>query len=125
MAGAGAALAGLPAASQQRLPVKTDTLSRILSDMCRPGWLISPSSLSPRLAQPHPPPPHTYPRAGVLERGDEHILRDFVDAESRSYSGERFNRFVAELFSRVKALVQRLVYSLWEKKKQKTTHPPA
>ena len=43
----------------------------------------------------------------MLDRGEDHILRDFVDAESRSYSGERFNRFVAELFSRVKALVQR------------------
>ena len=30
--------AGLPATSQQRLPVKADTLSRILGDMCRPGW---------------------------------------------------------------------------------------
>lgn len=41
-----------------------------------------------------------------MDRGDEHTLRDFVDAESRSYSGERFNRFVTELFSRVKSLVQ-------------------
>ncbi len=35
------------------------------------------------------------------------MLRDFVDTESRNYSGERFNRFVAELHSRIKTLIQR------------------
>lgn len=45
--------------------------------------------------------------AGVLDRREEHVLRDFVDAESRNYSGERFNRFVAELHSRIKSLTQR------------------
>ena len=44
---------------------------------------------------------------GAQERREEHVLRDFVDAESRNYSGERFNRFVAELHSRIKALIQR------------------
>jgi hypothetical protein len=45
--------------------------------------------------------------AGILERSEDHVLRDLVDTESRSYSGERFNRFIAELYSRIKALVQR------------------
>ena len=45
--------------------------------------------------------------AGAPERREDHVLRDFVDSESRNYSGERFNRFVAELHSRIKTLVQR------------------
>ena len=45
--------------------------------------------------------------AGLLDRSEDHVLRDLVDTESRSYSGERFNRFIAELYSRIKALVQR------------------
>lgn len=98
---------GLQPVAQQRPSVKADTMSRILSDMCRPGTISflqsSDSHQTILTLQLSPIITHT----GVLERGEDHILRDFVDAESRSSSGERFNRFVSELFSRVKALVQR------------------
>ena len=41
-----------------------------------------------------------------MDHAEDHELRDFVDSESRTYSGERFNRFVAEMFYRVRALVE-------------------
>lgn len=53
--------------------------------------------------------------AGAYERREEHVLRDFVDAESRNYSGERFNRFVAELHSRIKSLIQRCGGQGWRR----------
>ncbi len=45
--------------------------------------------------------------AGLLERGEDTALKEFVDTESRSYKGEKFNRFAAEVHARVKNLLQR------------------
>ena len=45
----------------------------------------------------------------MLERREDHVLRDFVDVESRNYKGERFNRFIIELQHRIKVLIQRWV----------------
>lgn len=59
--------------------MKSDMLSRILVDMCKPG---------------------------AVERSEDVTLKEFVDSESRGYKGERLNRFVAEIYARVKALVQ-------------------
>jgi hypothetical protein len=44
---------------------------------------------------------------GLLERGEDTALKEFVDSESRSYKGEKFNRFAAEVHARVKNLLQR------------------
>lgn len=46
---------------------------------------------------------------GLLERGEDTTLKEFVEAESRTYKGERFNRFTLEVYHRVKALIQRYV----------------
>ena len=43
---------------------------------------------------------------GLLDRGEDTTLREFIDTESRSYKGERFNRFAAEVFNRVRSLLQ-------------------
>jgi len=45
--------------------------------------------------------------AGLLERGEDTALKEFVDSESRSYKGEKFNRFAAQVQARVKNLLQR------------------
>jgi len=95
-----------------------DTLSRILAEMCRPGKLFIVRFNSPQWKfSPFPPSSdhlfvtHLTPTllpflTGVLERPeDHHELGDFVDNEGRTYTGERFNKFVRELERRVSALL--------------------
>lgn len=56
-----------------------DGLSRCLAALCRPG--------------------------AAAAAHEEHALALFVDAEGRSYKGDKFNRFLGELGARVKSLV--------------------
>jgi hypothetical protein len=60
---------------------------------------LGPPSLS--LLTPVPPPP-----AGAAALREEHALAIFVDTEGRTYKGDKFNRFLAELHARIKSLVQ-------------------
>ena len=95
---------------QLRPAAKLDTLSRILADLCKPGGRCEACDHRRWSSFPQPithQPYVRWRRAGVLERREDHVLRDFVDAERRSYSAERFNRFLGELYSRVKSLVLR------------------
>lgn len=46
------------------------------------------------------PPCHPKP-------GDDSVLAAFVDHEARNFTGDRYNRFVVELYSRVRSLLQR------------------
>jgi hypothetical protein len=73
-----ATLAGFPSASSKSM--KVDTLARILGHLCKQG---------------------------AVDRGDDHVLRDYVEAESRSFAGEKFNRFASEILSRIHLLIQR------------------
>ncbi|KAL6771425.1 TOR1 [Auxenochlorella protothecoides x Auxenochlorella symbiontica] len=59
--------------------MKLDTLSRILAEICQPGF---------------------------QERRDDHVLREFVDSEARNFTGERFNRFALEMNQRIKSLIR-------------------
>ncbi|RMZ52908.1 hypothetical protein APUTEX25_001027, partial [Auxenochlorella protothecoides] len=61
----------------QKVPMKLDTLSRILAEICQPGF---------------------------QERRDDHVLREFVDSEARNFTGERFNRFALEMNQRIKGI---------------------
>ena len=68
-----------------------------LLEACVPG----PSRLACCHTAPLPPPP-----AGAAALREEHALAIFVDTEGRTYKGDKFNRFLAELHARIKSLVQ-------------------
>ena len=46
------------------------------------------------------------PPAGAAALREEHALAIFVDTEGRTYKGDKFNHFLAELHARIKSLVQ-------------------
>jgi FKBP12-rapamycin complex-associated protein len=61
----------------------SDTLSRLLDDLCRPG---------------------------ALERAtkdNERALAEFVEAEARDLSPEAFTKFMADIYYRIATLIKR------------------
>ena len=75
-------LSGPPAPPHR--PVRSDMLSRILSDMCDPSYT-----------------------AVTGQQGSEDTtLKEFVDTTSRGYKGERLKRFIQDIFERARGLIQ-------------------
>jgi len=75
-------LSGPPAPPHR--PVRSDMLSRILSDLCDP----------------------TYTAVTGQQGSEDTTLKEFVDTTSRGYKGERLKRFIQDIFERVRGLIQ-------------------
>ena len=97
-----------PAAGQAVGQPKSRCLERTTTQ-CAARRLLVPPPASKKIPDPKAAPAAARPRgccaAGAATQREEHALAAFVDAEGRSLSGDKLNRFLAELHARVRGLV--------------------